>query len=75
MDDLKEVLHDFPLREMTADGHFALNKTLKAENSAMTEYNLALRNYANLALYGVVPNEDEWLKAQAATAAEGETGL
>jgi hypothetical protein len=36
-------------------------------NVALTEYNCVLRIYADLILDGIIPDEAEWLNAQAAS--------
>ena len=62
-----EVKQDFLSPDIPgADGHFAFRQALRAESAAFSEYNLVLRIFSDLALRGIVPDEAEWLKAQAA---------
>lgn len=40
-----------------ADGNFAFEKALRAENYALAEYRRILREFANLVLEGTIPEE------------------
>jgi hypothetical protein len=51
---------------------FARYAALRAENIALAMYNRVLRIYKNLAVNGIVPDEDEWLKSQAANASRSD---
>lgn len=53
-----------------SDHHFAYQKALRAETSALRQYKLVLQIYSDLTLHGVIPEEADWLKAQAAAGTE-----
>ena len=55
---LKEVQKDYSSLA-AADGQYALQRAVRAENVALREYNHVLRIYTNL-VKGVLPNEDDW---------------
>lgn len=64
---LKELLEDFPLSEISrAEGKFAWQEAVRTESLARREYNRVRAIYRNLAINGAIPDEGEWLKAQAA---------
>ena|SRR5215469_6366541 len=67
MNDVMQVQRDFPAAVIPPpDSNFALRKARHAESTALTEYGHVLRIYTDLIVHGIIPNEAEWLKAQAA---------
>ena len=63
---LKEVQRDFPRESVaSADGQFALQKALRAENLALAEYRRVLRIFTDLVVEGTVPDENVWLHRKA----------
>lgn len=68
---MSEVKRDFSSGEIPENEEaFAHAKALRAENFALDEYNRVLRIYTGLTVNGFIPDESEWLKAQA----EGASG-
>src|SRR5215831_3713036 len=66
---LKELLGDFPLNEISrAEGKFAYQEAVRAESLAQREYNGLRRVYRDLTINGVIPDDGDWLQAQAASA-------
>jgi hypothetical protein len=64
---LKEVQGDIAADAVPmADGNFAFQKALLAENFALAEYNRVLRIYTDLIAHGIIPDEDDWLKHKGA---------
>jgi hypothetical protein len=66
---LAEVERDYsagsvPINEL----QFAHHKALRVENLALRHYNHVRRIYTDLMVNGVIPDESEWHKAQAADA-------
>lgn len=69
---LKEVQQDFPSCDLpSADGRFAFQQALRAENNALAEYNRLLRIFTDLIVDGTIPDENDWLK-QKPKIADGE---
>jgi hypothetical protein len=55
---LKEVQGDIEADSVSvADGNFAFEKAVRAENSALAEYNRVLRIYTDLTVSGIIPDE------------------
>jgi hypothetical protein len=66
---VREVVSDFPPREISnADGLFAYQRAVQAENSALRDYARVSRIYQDLTVKGVIPDEAEWLKSRGAAA-------
>lgn len=64
-----EVQRDYPSGDIPENEyHFAHSKGLRAENSALAEYNRVLRIFTDLTAHGMIPDEAEGLKAKAASA-------
>jgi len=60
---------DSPPRQLdNADGHYAYQKAMRSENSALREYACILRIYTDLIVHGVVPDEARWVKSRSAQA-------
>jgi len=65
---LKEFLEDFSLKDLSrAEGKFAWQEAVRAESLAQREYSRLRRVYRDLTINGVIPDEGEWLKVQAAS--------
>ena len=62
----KEVQKDYSSLS-AADGQYALQRAVRAENVALREYNHVLKIYADL-LKGIIPNVDDWPPPKSATA-------
>ena|SRR5579859_5666214 len=57
---LKEVQGDIETDAVSmADGNFAFERAVCAENSALAEYNRVLRIYTDLRVNGIIPDESE----------------
>ena len=68
---LREVQRDFGADDIpAADGNFAYQKALRAENFALAAYSRVLRVFTDLVVGGKIPGEGEWAKAAAAGEAE-----
>lgn len=69
----EEIARDFPAKERNADGHFAHQRALTAENLALEEYDRILRIYTNLIVNGILPDPNEWRKARDTNASDSES--
>ncbi len=66
---MAEVQRDLPAGDIPESDHqFAHQKALRAESLALQEYKRVLRIVTDLTVNGIIPDEGEWLKAQAASA-------
>ena len=71
---VKEVHREFPAPDIPpADGDFAFQKAIDAENAALREFDRVLRIFTDLVVRGIIPDESEWVKRQAAHADEGKS--
>ena len=62
---LKEVMADSPVRQIdNSDGHYAYQKAIRSESSALREYARVLRIFTELTVHGVIPDEAAWLKSR-----------
>ena len=64
---MREVQRDVGAKDIpAADGRFAFQKALRAENLALAEYRRVLRIFRDLVVSGKTPDEEEWRKAAGA---------
>ena len=55
---VNEVRQDFPIDDTSPDGHYALQRALRAENVALVEFHRILRVYTGLVMDGKMPDEE-----------------
>ncbi len=67
--DWAEVRRDLPAGDIPAsDHHFAHQEGAACRDIGFGEYNRVLRIVTELMVNGIMPDESEWVKAQAASA-------
>jgi len=57
---VNEVHRDLPSPDIpAADGDFALQRAVRAENDALREYNRLLRIFTDMVVDGIIPDEPD----------------